>query len=186
VRLDEAALDAYTDQFKLDALRVETRTFYEVPSDEGDFARYLADEPEPDPAVTEPWHAWIRAQLARGATVRRLRVLHSPPGDYLRFEMEWGYIGNAAAGEDIRILDLEYPRETPYPELWLLDDERVAFLRYDDVGRFLYADTDDPAFPPAAVYVACVMAWEAAEPFVEWWVRHPEYHRANRRARRSA
>lgn len=185
MRLDEAGMDAYTDRFDRDALRVETRTFYVVPSDGGNLPRYLAGEPGPDPAVTEPWHAWIRAQLARGATVRRLRVLHGEPGDYLRFEMEWGYLGNAAAGEDIRVISDTWWGLDPVGELWVLDDERVARMNYDAAGRFLHADVvdDDEA---ARIVGQLHTAWRLAEPFTEWWARHPEYHRVSRRERRSA
>lgn len=180
MRLDEAGMDAYTDRFDHDALRVETRSSYDVASDGGEVARYLAGEPAPDPSVVGPWHGWIRAQVARGTTVRRLRVLHAPPGDYLRYECEWGYVGNTAAGEDIRILDLtERPRPDGFleDELWMLDQERVALMRYDDAGRFSHADTaeGDAATPWRE---SCAAAWRAAEPFTAWWAAHPQYRRA--------
>jgi hypothetical protein len=56
-------------------------------------------------------------------------VLTSPLSEYLRYECEWGYLPNAAAGEDIRILDLA---EKPRPDglisedFWLMDNEAPA------------------------------------------------------------
>lgn len=183
MRLDEEAMDAYTDRFDRDALRVETLTRYDVPSDGGDFARYLAGEAQPATAVVEPWRTWIRAQVARGATVRRLRILHAPPGDYLRYECEWGYVLNVAAGEDIRILDLTgRPRLAGIvdTELWMLDETRIALMRYGEDGRFLHADTVEGE-QANRWQESCAAAWQAAEPFTAWWAAHPEYHRCNGR-----
>lgn len=178
--LDEAALDEYTDRFDHDAFRHEMLDRYDVPSDGGDLARYLAGEPGPDPAVTEPWGGWVRRQVARGATVRRLRTLAGPPGDYLRWEMEWVYTANVEAGEDIRILDLAERRpEHPLAvEFWMLDHQRVALMNYDLDGRFVNAHAQEG--PLARVLrEKRDAAWELAEPFTSWWARRPDLHRAS-------
>lgn len=181
VLLDEAALDEYTDRFTHDAFRYETLTRYDVESDGGEFARYLAGEPGPDPAVTGPWGDWVRAQLARGAQVRRLRVLTEVPGDYLRFEMDWFYTANGAAGEQIRVLDLTErarPHGVALYEFWMLDGERAVLMQYDKGGRFLHGVVADAA-TVKQVRRARDVAWDAAEPFPEWWARHPQYRRAS-------
>lgn len=177
--LDENALGAYVDHCDYDAFRHETLPRYQVASDGGDLARYLAGEPAPDPAVVEPWGRWIRGKRDQRVTVRRVRVLHEPPGEYLRWEIDWVYRANAAAGEETRILDLtEHPR--PYDlldvEFWMLDGERVALMRYDDEGRYLHAEAIEGR---AALRYrrAADAVWSVAEPLTEWWTRHPEYHR---------
>ncbi|HVM19490.1 MAG TPA: hypothetical protein VM307_05985 [Egibacteraceae bacterium] len=180
MRLDEAALDAYTDQFEHDAFRHEVLDHYDVPSDGGDFARWLAGEPDPSPDVIGPWAQWVRAQRQRGASVRRLRVLTESPSEYLRFEAAWAYRANVAAGEDIRVLDLTEqarPLGLDLREFWLLDGQRAAVMTYDDAGRFLYADTIEGR-AGRVIRRSADIAWAAAEPFEAWWARHPEYHRA--------
>lgn len=180
VRLDEPGLDAYTDDFLGEAFRHEVLPAYEVPSDGGDFARYMAGEQHPDPKVVEPYRAWILAQIARGAAVRAVRVLREPPGNYLRYECEWGYAFNVAAGMEVRVLDLTDQTAPPAfvdEEFWLLDRGRAAVLHYDEKGRFLHADTAEG--DAATRYrVARDAAWDAGEPFISWWSRHPEYHRS--------
>lgn len=179
MRLDEAALDEYTDQFVHDAFRHETLTAYDVSSDGGEFARFRAGERSPNAEVVAPWGRWVRQQRARGATVRRLRILFAPPGNYLRFEMAWAYTANVQAGEDIRILDLAGQPRPPFvvdDEFWLLDRERAALMHYDERGRFDHADTVE-GFDATPIVLAADMAWDAAEPFTAWWARHPQYHR---------
>jgi len=180
-RLDDAALDAFTDDFRVDALRYEILPAYDVASDRGELARYLAGEAGPEPETVAPWGRWVRAQLDRGAAVRRLRVVQGPLSDYLRFECEWVYTANVAAGEDIRILDLtdhDAPDGLPLSELWVLDHARAAVMDYDDAGWFLHADTVDP-HGVRELRDALAAAWDAAEPFTTWWASHPEYHRAD-------
>lgn len=178
MRLDEAALDEYTDQFVHDAFRYETLTFYDVASDGADFARFRAGESAPSSDVVGPWGAWVAQQLGRGATVRRVRVLYGPPDDYLRFELGWVYAANAAAGEQIRILDLTErarPDGVLDDEFWLLDGARAVLMHYDDQGRFQHGDTVE-GLDANPIVLAGDVAWATAEPFTAWWARHPHYH----------
>lgn len=179
--LDEVGLDEYTDHFERDAFRHEVLTRYDVPSDDGEFARYLAGEPGPNPAVWEPWGRWVRQQINRGAAVRRVRVLATTPGAYLRFEAEWGYVANTAAGEDIRILDLterDRPDDVIDTEFWMLDGECAVLMHYDDLGRFLHGETVE-GNAAGRIRRARDAAWDAAEPFLDWWAGHPQFHRSS-------
>lgn len=178
VRLDEQALGEYVDRFERDAFRHESLPAYDVASDGDGYARWLAGDP-PDPEISADWTGWIRAQRARGARVRRLRTLVGPPSDYVRFEAEVFYTVNAAAGEEIRVLDLTERNAPPGPvtdEYWMLDGARVAFMHYLPDGRFSHAEAVEGAAASAVVRARDV-AWAAAEPFADWWSRHPEYHR---------
>jgi hypothetical protein len=179
VLLDEVGLDEYTDHFTVEAFRQEVRDHYAVPSDGGDFARYLAGEFDPDPAVVGPWRSWVRSQVEQGRSVRRVRVLYGPPTRYVSYECEWAYTHSVDSGEDIRVLDLTEqapPAGLIGEEFWLLDRSRAVAMSYDDEGRFLHGRAVEGA--DARPWVAARdAAWAVAEPFMDWWQRHPEYHR---------
>jgi hypothetical protein len=49
-------------------------------------------------------------------------------------------------------------------------------MHYDEHGRFEGAELVPPS-ERRAYHDTCEVAWELAEPFVEWWARHPELHR---------
>ena len=184
--LDVPQLTAFiTERFTRHAFRLETLDAYDVGSDGGDVARYLRGENAPDPARKEPWLAQLRAELAQGKLRRRVHVLRSPLSGYLRYECEWGYLPNEAAGEDIRILDLaERTRPAGLDidhDFWLLDDQHVARMHYDQDGRFTGAEVLESAALPR--YLAGRdAALAAAEPFSSYWRRHPEYHQVNQAA----
>ncbi|MEO7193608.1 MAG: DUF6879 family protein [Pseudonocardiaceae bacterium] len=186
--LDEAGLDDYTERFEFEAFRQEVRDQYDVPSDGGDFARYLAGEAHPDPAVVGPWREWLNDQRRRGRAVRRVRVLDGLPSRYVRYECEWAYARSVDAGEDIRVLDLveqDPPAGLMGEEFWLLDRSRAVVMCYDNAGRFRYGQTVEGT--ETGPWVACRDAvWAAAEPFTQWWDRHPEYHRVTWLKRESA
>ncbi|MGH3650244.1 MAG: DUF6879 family protein [Acidimicrobiia bacterium] len=175
--MDLDAVIAYFDaHFTRTAFRLEVMDYYDVESDGDEYRRYLAGE-EPDHDFKEPWLRVLRTEHAAGKLRHRVRVLTRPLNDYLRYECEWGYAPNSEAGEDIRVLDLsEQPRpaELIDEEFWLLDDNQVLQMRYDDTGKFVGAElADDPARYRAARDAAI----RAAEPFGAWWARHPEEHR---------
>ena len=180
--LDVTGLGEYIDShFTRHAFRLETLAVYDVPSDGEDVERYLRGEPGPDPARKGPWLERLRRERREGKRRQRVHVVRSPLSDYLRYECEWGYLPNVAAGEEVWILDLA---ERPAPaglvdhDFWLLDDEHVVRMHYDDQGRFIGAEVLDAEQLPR-YQRARDLAVAAAEPFLDYWRRHPEYHRAN-------
>lgn len=178
--LDELGLDAYTDRFTQSALRYETMDRYDVTSDDDGFTRYITGQP-PAADFGVGWRDWLRSQVGAGRSPERVRILYGTPSEYLLFEFEWGYLGNIAAGEAIRILDLTErprPREVIDDEFWLMDRARAAAMAYDAAGRFSHAETAEGA--EARRYVAAAeAAWGQGEPFESWWDRHPQWHRDN-------
>lgn len=168
-RLSDEEFDAYTDAFASDALRCEALAGYDVASDQDAFARWQAGEPV-DPAVTGPWGRWVQDQRAQGATVQRLRVITGPLTDYLRFELGPIYAANAAAGEEIRVLDVSglsgHPA-TELPELWMLDRSRLAVMAYDLDDAFLHADAVEGA-DAAGLCAAVEDAWRVAVPYEQY------------------
>lgn len=181
--LDLPQLSALINGFSVTAFRLELLDRYTSGSDGGDVDRYLRGEPEPDPARKGPWLSRLRSERAEGRQRQRVHVLRSPISPYLRYESEWGYVPNAEAGEDIRILDLsERPLPPPLDgidhDFWLIDSTTAARMTYDSTGRFVSAETTEPGELPLYL-AACDAAMAAAEPFADWWQRHPEFHQAN-------
>ncbi|RMI41030.1 hypothetical protein EBO15_24665 [Actinomadura harenae] len=91
-----------------------------------------------------------RAAAADGRPFQRVRVVTVPLGNYSRYAL-WSAQGNHAADEEIRYLDrdqaaaLGLPVRPPH-DAWLLDDNRVALLHFDDDDQLLGAELlDDPA-----------------------------------------
>lgn len=179
--LDERELDQFfADHFHRTAFRLEVRDSYAVASDGGDLARYLAGETAPDPTRKNAWLDELRADTTAGKHWQWVHVVRSPLSDYLRYEFEWSYAINIHAGAQVRILDLaerQLPNGVPDEDFWLLDDEAVLVMHYDDDGRFLGAEPADPGEMPR-YRRARDMAWRAAEPFSSYWQEHPQYHRA--------
>lgn len=183
--MDVAELRAFiAEHFTRTAFRLEALQQYEVASDGSDFARYLAGEPAPTPERKEPWLAKLRDERSRGMYRHRVRIVTRPVSDYTRFECEWGYAPNSAAGEDIRIYDVG---DLPLPELrypandfWLLDDTYGIDMRYADDGQFIGA-AELPDWAVRRARAAETVLWRRSEPFNTWWARHTELHRDHRK-----
>lgn len=180
----DAVVDFFNTHITRSAFRLENLDRYDVETDGLDVSRYLAGEDDPNAAAKQPWLDQLRADTAAGKRWSRVHVVRSPLNDYLRYECEWGYAYNVAAGEDVRILDLtERPRPAGLidEEFWLLDDAHPLRMHYDDVGRFVGGELLGSE-QLSRYRVARGAAWNAAEPFESYWARHPEYHRASRAA----
>jgi len=181
--LDAAELGRYIDErLTRSAFRLELLDSYEVEADGGDFARYLQGEPSPTAERKQPWLDRLRREHEAGILNQRVHVLSTPLSDYLRYECEWGYEPNVAAGEDVRIVDLT---EHPAPDgivdhdFWLIDDRYAIRMHYDDNGRFVGAEPVAEGQLPR-YQRAREAAITPSEPFTAWWARHPEEHRFHR------
>lgn len=113
-------------------------------------------------------------------SARNVHIVRDPLTPYLRYQFEWCYTPNTAAGQDIRVLDMT---ETPAAaallrvgDLAVVEGRHVVRLRYDPDGSYQGAVTvgDDTAVG----YIALAeVAWNLATPFTTWWAEHPQYHR---------
>lgn len=174
--LDVTMLRAALGTAEHDLFRLETLDRYEVPSDGGDFARYLAGEAAPDPARKAGWHEKLRADRERGVRRWRVHVITEPLTDYLRFEIEWAHLRNAHL-EDIRVLTRDrFPSGAGVGDFWLVDGDHPVLMHYDSAGRFTGAELA-PGSTAARYRLIRDAAWEAAEPVTAWWAAHPQYHR---------
>lgn len=174
--LDAQALGTRLRAAKRDLFRMETLDRYAVPTDGGDFTRYLAGEAEPDPVRKGAWRERLLAERERGLFRRRVHVIHEPLSDYLRFELEWGHRLNTDI-EDIRVLPLaDPPGERGWHDFYMVDDRDVLAMTYDEDGQFEGA-LPVPVSEARLYRLIRDAAWEAAVPFMTWWDGHPQYHR---------
>jgi len=138
--MSELDLDAALRSFEREAFRLEVLPAYNVPEERDNLARYLAGDPlRPDPR--RPWIDFIESSVRSGKRIDRVHILPGRLTPYLRFEIEWGYLYSAQAGEEIFLL----PQSDATPELldratldfWLFDDTIGFMMEYDEMGRFL-------------------------------------------------
>lgn len=126
--------------FRRSAFRLETQPAYAMSYERDDFEAFLAGEPrQPDQADWfRPWLEQVRRQAAEGKRIARVRVHEEPPTGYQRWE-RWIGKWNVQAGEDIRYLSRSTAERIGLPLLidwWLLDDSRMAAMRYSGTGEF--------------------------------------------------
>lgn len=180
-------LDEVISSARHSLFRLETLDRYEVPIDGSDLSAYLAGLAQPRSPDKLAWEEHLRAERSAGIWRHRVHVIDTTHGlgDYLRYECEWGYTATAAAGEDIRVLDLAAvyrPRELTDidHDFWLIDEQRVVRMHYCTDANFHGAELL-PAHHTPRYLAAREAALALAEEFTSWWAAHPEYHRANYR-----
>lgn len=157
--------------------RMECLPEYAVSSDGDDFRRWQAGADEPTWSRKQAWLDDLAADTRTGITHRRVRRLGQTLTEYELYSCQWGYALNVDAGEDIRVLrDGEHDvPELVDTEYWVINDELVVPVLYDVRGGFIGAGV--LSGERAAEFLADrELAWAAAEPFAQWWARHPELH----------
>jgi hypothetical protein len=155
--------------FRSTAFRLECLPAYAVTEDDEAQAFHLWLEGEQPPQKEREWPKLCASAVAARKSMQRVRLVTQPLSEYLRFEMEWGYPPNVAAGEDIRILDHE-PEGLLKVDFWLFDDASAVVLEYDDQGHFLrpvVAETVEP------YRQAKELALASSEPFARYLERNP-------------
>lgn len=157
-----------------DLFRLETRGDYSSGSDAADFRRWLRGHHGPDLDAKRGWLDHLRADLDAGRAWRRVHIVRTPLTEYLRYEMEWCYIPNSDAGEDIRVLDLTATGlDLPdVGDFFVVDGTTAIRMHYADDSTFLGATVVN-AVPETYVALRDLL-WSAAEPFSAWWARHPQ------------
>ncbi len=93
-------------------------------------ARYL-ETGTTDMAWLEGWLNTVRARVAGGRVVRRVRVVSLPLSGYNRFGL-WTAAFNNDAGEDIRYLARDGAAGLPEFDYWLFDSHTAARMHFDD------------------------------------------------------
>jgi len=144
-----AEFDALFASFQHTAYRLETLQAYDVSYEQEPYSAFLGGLPRPADQSKNEWTSMIKAGISAGKVFQRVRVVSEPLTDYLRYELEWSYPPNTAAGEDIRVLTT-IPEELRTPgrlrDYWLFDSSDLWVMDYAGDGSFLCAEqVDDPA-----------------------------------------
>lgn len=165
---------------RTDLLRVQTRNLYNVPSDGKDFRRYVEGfQFQPSPARRD-WAAKLRADADAGKIRRNVHVVREPLSRFLSFQFEWGYLYNAEAGQDIRVVSVGNTTAAEHlfdvGDFTVVEHKDVVRHRYGKDGKVLGAV--QASSDAAQAYAALAeVVWEQAAPFAEWWALRPQYHR---------
>jgi hypothetical protein len=132
------------ESFKKSAFRIETLPYYLVDEEAEELQSFMQGRPFPF-TKGEGWIKTIKAINDSGRKIGRVRVVPNPTTSYFKFELEWHYLYNAEAGEDVRFIAASRVPAIPFKDTWLFDDDIAVDLIYDSEGRFLYPDrVDDP------------------------------------------
>ena len=112
----------------------------------------------------------VRAAVARGVRIRRVRVVSEPLSDYMRWEHACTEV-NIQAGEDIRWLPRTRAADLLLPgaDCWVFDHRviRWNFQRGDGTNPRHYAFSSDPRTIRDTT-AAFEMAWDRATPHAEY------------------
>lgn len=174
ISLAESLGDLF-DAFACEAFRLETLDDYSGSGSTDAYRAFMDGQPQPADYNAD-WLAEIRSYAESGRRLYRVHVLARPLTPYLRFELGWGYVTNATAGEEFFILDVT-DRPSPLPDgvgdFWLFDSAVPALMRYADGGSFAGAEvlTEDRAAEFTA-YRDTALA--QAAPFTNWWAQYGE------------
>jgi hypothetical protein len=146
--LDREHFAKHLRDYERSAWRLETQPVYTMPNEQRTFRMFLAGEARPDGHNAE-WHRSVRANVAAGKSIGRVRTVRRPLTDYQRYQFAWGIPGNIEAGEDIRILDLtEDDLALPDQDFWFFDDSVVVHLNFDPDGTLLNIEQlENPDLP---------------------------------------
>jgi hypothetical protein len=139
------------ESFTVSAFRLECLPSYDVTEDNDREAfRRFRNKNDPPSwwSGNRGWCATVQKAVARGAVVRRVRLVDTPMNDYQRFEFEWSYPHNEQAGEQIFMIEDSPVVRGPVSyedDFWLFDDATVVLLRYNSRGKFLGVESVEDA-----------------------------------------
>jgi hypothetical protein len=144
--IDQDRLMRAFDEWSRSSFRLEALDQYTVEFEREEFEAFLRGDPlpPPNPPEFDDWLAKLRQERADGRIRSRVHAIAGPLTPYLQYEIDWAYKVNAAAGEDIRIVHFASWERSSFgaqpPDFYLLDDERVILMAYDEVGHWLGGD----------------------------------------------
>lgn len=135
--LQDPEFDDLFRTFDYTAFHVELQDSYHTPEEAGPFELFLQGKPD-DFSWHQPWLRLVREATQAGKSIRRVRLVSVPHGDYTRWGLSVAPL-NIQAGEDIRWLPRHLARGIDFPsqDYWLFDDDRVVFTIFDEDGRFM-------------------------------------------------
>lgn len=133
---------------------------------------------DPAPAAKREWLDKLAEDEAAGITHSRVRILTEVLTDYELYACQRGYALNSRH-EAIRVLrhgEHTMPALQATGDFWLVNGIVIPMIYHAD-GTFVGAAYVGAADERADAYRAdTARLWAAAEPWADWWGRHPEYH----------
>lgn len=163
--MDDSEFDRLFTEFRTCAFRLEVLPAYNVPEEANDLAAFVAGEPLP-PSTDEDWLQFVADAVAGGKRIERVRIVPSALTPYIRFEIEWGYVFNDRAGEEIRFLlpnALSLPEDS-LQDFWMFDDTIAVRMNYDDEGTYLGVSAVTEEAELAKFRKLRTELWTAADP----------------------
>lgn len=124
-----------------------------------------------DPA--DRWSDWadlVRAAVARGVDVHRVRIVSEPVTEYVRFEYEVTDAHNIAAGEGVRWLPRHLARGllTPVEDFWVFDGQVVLWNHFAGDGSWVGEERSDHPALAKLCASSFEAAWHRAIPHAEY------------------
>jgi hypothetical protein len=171
--LDGAEFAALFTGFEHTAYRLERLPWYGVGYEDASFRAWRAQRRVQHDPDRDAWTGMVRDAVAAGKVFQRVHLVDELT-DYLRYEFEYWYVANAAAGDDARVWPKPpggWPAGLPSWDYWLFDSRDLWAMHYDGAFRFVRAEKiDDPA-----VIVECNYwrdaALHSAIPFADYMRR---------------
>ena len=151
------------------AIHLETRDLYLC--DRASFELWQADRYVS--GVDPSWEVLVRSKVDSGVDVRRVRIVSTPPSEYIRFE-HFTTAEIIAAGEDVRWLSRRDASDLALPgnDFWLIDGDEIHFLHFDGDGDFPAGYQQWAASRDPQLIAFCVRsfesAWSRATPHAEF------------------
>ncbi len=168
----DEVIEAYR-RFTDEAVRLETRQSYKVPDDDERQRAFREGRPLPPRPEKSASVQLIKDAVSSGRRLGRIHVIEWPLSDYVRYEIEAAYLENAAAGEEILIVDRAAdPRlENLCEDFALFDSDTdhaaVIWYRYTPAGE-LVAWEAGSGLAVAACQSALALARHYAVPLSEF------------------
>ena len=163
--LDE--LRAKFDRLTREAFRLEQEQSYAGVSDPG-WDAWKAGQPLPVRTVeNDEFLKTIAAHVSAGRRVCRVIVVDRPMSEYLHYELT-AFRMHVAAGEDIYVVwrDAHPDLTGLVDDFWMLDEDIVAIMRYDEEKKFIEAT--QPSEPVDAYVARRDLAMKHAVPLEQW------------------
>jgi len=158
VSASEPTFEELLGACQVSAVHLEMRDEYKI--DDPAYVAWTAGQRPNGAEAYADWFALVQETVARGVSIRRLRVISEPASDYIHFEHAITSELNVAAGEQVRWLTRRQAGGLLLPanELWVFDGKKVRFGYFSPAGDDLGSEiTED-----LAVAGSCASAFDAA------------------------
>lgn len=97
-----------------------------------------------DDSGMKEWWDFIESKTKSGVVMERVRLVIEPLTDYTMKELEI-HKKSAEHGDDISIIkeNIFTTLDIPIKDFWLIDDDTVLIMNYDEAGKYLGFSSDE-------------------------------------------